>query len=127
LGDGESQSAITRKLNRLAGRRIGRPWDDTLKRYVTSLLQGASPGPGLAAVAGSPVDGITVAQRPHEVSHIAFWPLLHQHVARQAIVFAIQNNIQTVYDWEPRPDGPVETSIKIAPDIICITFKSPPT
>ena len=126
MPDGESQSAITRKLNRLAGRRIRGQWSAVLRDQVLNGLQSASSGAALAAVAGTPFDGVTVAQRQHERDHIEEWPLLHQAVVRQTILFAIQHDIQTVYDWEPRPDQPVETSIKISPELICITFKSPP-
>jgi len=124
MPDGASQSAITRKLNRLAGRRIRGLWDDAFKAQVAQRLRDASQGSEV--IAGGPIDNITVAPRPHERNHIATWPLLHQAVVRGTIAFAIDNDIQAVYDWEPRPDQPVETSIKISPELICITFKSPP-
>jgi hypothetical protein len=122
--DGESQSAITRKLNRLAGRRIRGQWSTDVRGRVLNGLQG--PSSAALALVGTDLDGVTVAERPSERDHIASWPSLHQDAVRQAILFAIQHDIQTVYDWEPRPDQPVETSIKISPELICITFKSPP-
>ena len=128
MPDGESQSAITRKLNRLAGRRMRGLWAQTLKDDITTRLRDPSQDAGL--IAGDPVAttgaSVTVAPRFHERDHISNWPLLHLAVIRETIAFAIENDIQTVYDWEPRPGQPVETSIKISPDLICITFKSPP-
>jgi hypothetical protein len=127
MGDGASQSAITRKLNRLAGRRIRGAWSDALRAQVLSLLQNTGLGPPMGSAVGTDLDGITVAARAHEQEHVGEWPVLQQAVVRDTIVFAIDNNIQTVYDWEPRPGEPVSTSIKMSPELICVTFKSPPT
>ena len=126
MPDGESQSAITRKLNRLAGMRIRGQWSNTLREDILGALQSVSLGPRMGEIAGRDFGGVRVAERAHEQEHIGEWPILHQAVVRQTILFAIQHDIQTVYDWEPRPDQPVETSIKISPELICITFKSPP-
>jgi hypothetical protein len=134
MPDGESQSAITRKLNRLAVRRMQGRWAQPVKDQMVLDLRDPSKDAGY--LAGTPVNTtdsfiasgvpVTVAPRALEQQHIRAWPLLQLAAVREAIAFAIENDIQIVYDWEPRPGQPAETSIKISPDVICITFKSPP-
>ena len=119
MPDAESQSAITLKLNRLSTRRLLNPG-----AWTAAVVQQLANGVPLVNIASAALDGLVIASKPHERTHIQNWPADQQELIRQVLIEALSYGRDLVFDWHAGP-GPAVT-IRDFGYIVGVTFRSPP-
>lgn len=116
--DGNSQSAITLRLNRLAAARAG-GWNAA--RELLPALRGTD---DLSVIAARAYNGVTVARRSHEQAHIRDdFSEEQKDWLRAMLIEVIEDNRAVVYDWQP--DSEHYISYRDSGEVLSITFHAP--
>lgn len=119
MGDGNSQSAITLGLNRLANARAT-GWD--VRTDLLPALRDTSRD--LSELAAQAWNGVVVARRRHEVTHIRNdFSIEQKEFLRAILIEALEAERPIVYDWQP--DNEYFISYRDSDSILSITFHAP--
>ncbi len=129
MPDGESQSAITARLNRLFSNPqlltgalpLLTPTAPPSAQLLADIASKPLPGPtGTASILGS-----VVAPKVREEHHIRAWPPEQADLVKNTLIDAITNGRQVAFDWQATASVK-STTIRDFGYIVTITFRSPP-